>query len=201
MDFLRSLFAPHQDAVWQQLASEIGARFIPGGSQGGRVCAQVGGWEVTFDVHDTGGLHGLTLTRLRAPYVNPDGFHFAVYRGNIFTRLGTYFGLQDVEIGDPDFDDAFVIKASDEAKARALFGDARIRHLIRQQPDIRLEVRDDEGWFGDAFPDGVDELSCQIVGVVTDIERLRALYELFAETLDHLCHLGPAYEDDPRRTH
>jgi hypothetical protein len=33
--------------------------------------------------------------------------------------------------------------------------------------------------------------------VIKDIDRLKLLYELFAETLHTLCAMGSAYEDDP----
>jgi hypothetical protein len=74
----------------------------------------------------------------------------------------------------------------------------KIRALTQQQPSISLEVKDDEGWFGADFPEGVDELLFQVVGVITDVERLKSLYELFSETLNHLCHIGSAYENDPQ---
>jgi hypothetical protein len=80
---------------------------------------------------------------------------------------------------------------------RALFSNPKIRELIARQPAIHLEVKDDEGWFGPNFPDGVDELAFVVVGVIKDIERLKLLYELFAETLEQLCKIGAAYEHAP----
>jgi hypothetical protein len=44
----------------------------------------------------------------------------------------------------------------------------------------------------------VDELRFIVAGVITDIDRLKSLYELFAEALHQLCHIGSAYEDDPQ---
>ena len=52
-------------------------------------------------------------------------------------------------------------------------------------------------WFGAKFGEGIDELHFQVIGVITDIDRLKLLYELFAEVLNHLCAIGSAYEDDP----
>jgi hypothetical protein len=43
----------------------------------------------------------------------------------------------------------------------------------------------------------VDELHFQVLGVIKDIPRLRALFDLFAEVLDRLCLIGSAYEGDP----
>ena len=46
----------------------------------------------------------------------------------------------------------------------------------------------------------VDELHFTVVGIIKDIDRLKLLYELFAETLDQLCRMGAAYEKDPEVT-
>jgi hypothetical protein len=79
-----------------------------------------------------------------------------------------------------------------------MFGDRNIRRMIERLPNVYLDVRDDDGWFKSRFPEGVDELYYRFPGVLTDIERLKSLYELFAEVLNHLCHIGSAYENDPR---
>src|SRR5262249_38481875 len=139
----------------------------------------------------------ITCTRLRAPYVNPDGFRFTVYRRGVFSDIAKSFGMQDVEIGDEAFDSDFIIKGTDETKLRMLFTNPRIRDLITIQPEVHFTVKDDEGWFGPNFPEGVDELYFSVVGVITDLERLKHLYELFGETLDQLCRMGSAYENAP----
>ena len=199
MSILRQIFGPSQEEVWRQLCSEIGAEFVEGGFwRGTKVQARVKEWTVTLDTYtvSTGKSH-VTYTRMRAPYVNKGGFRFTIYRKGLFSELGKRLGMQDIEVGDPEFDRDFIIKGNDESKVLALFGNPRIRQLIQAQPSISLEVKDDEGWFSASFPEGVDELYFQVVGVVKDVERLKSLYELFAETLDHLSHIGSAYENDP----
>lgn len=135
---------------------------------------------------------------MRAPYINKDGFRFKIYRRGLFSELGKTLGTQDVEIGHQEFDHDFIIQANDAEKVRSLCAHPTIRELIQAQPDIQLEVRDDEGWVGTVFPEGVDELSLQVNGDIRDVARLKLLYELFAATINHLCHTGSAYEDDPR---
>ena len=127
----------------------------------------------------------------------PDQFRFTIYRRSVFSNLGKLLGMQDVSIGEAVFDEAFIIKANDEAKVRQLFQIAKLREMVASQPRIHLTVKDDEGWFGKEFPEGVDELCFQVGGVLKDIEQLKSLYLLFAVTLSSLCHLGSAYEDDP----
>jgi hypothetical protein len=199
MGLLRQLFGPSRDEVWQQLSREIEADFVEGGFwNGSKVEAHVKQWTVTLDTYTvTTGKVTMVFTRMRAPYVNQDGFRFKVYRRGLFSDVGKLFGMQDVEIGDPGFDRDFILQGNDEAKVRALFGNARIRELVQAQPSISLWVKDDEGWFGTKFPEGVDELCFTVGGVIKDVERLKALYDLFAEVLDHLCHIGSAYETDP----
>ncbi|MBI4473438.1 MAG: hypothetical protein HY646_12275 [Acidobacteria bacterium] len=80
---------------------------------------------------------------------------------------------------------------------RRLLLNPKIRELISSQPAIQFSVKDDEGWFGPDFPEGVDELHFNVIGVIKDVERLKRLYELFGVTLDELCRMGSAYERDP----
>ena len=143
------------------------------------------------------GKSSVTYTRLRAPYVNADGFRFTVYREGLFSRIGKFFGMQDVEVGYPEFDRDFIIKGNSPERLQALFSNPRVRSYLHAQPDVYFTVKEDEGWFGPSFPDGVDELYFQVTGVIKDVPRLKALFEMFAEVLNTLCHMGSAYEDDP----
>jgi hypothetical protein len=199
MGLLRKLFGPSKDEIWRQLSAEIGGDFVKTGFfKSTRVAVQHNDWMITLDAYtESSGETSQTYTRMRAPYVNQDGFRFTIYRKGFFSELGKLLGTQDIEIGEPAFDDAFIIQGTDESKVQDLFGNRKIRDLIEQQPRIHLTVRDDEGWFGTKFPEGVDELYFRAPGVVKDLQQLKALYELFAEVLNHLCHIGSAYENDP----
>lgn len=195
---LRKLFGPSQDEVWRQLATELGATYTDGGMwQNGKIVAHVAAWTVTLDTYTIStGKSSITYTRMRAPYVNPDGFRFTIYRAGMFSGLGRALGMQDIEVGYPGFDRDYVIKGTDGAKVRDLFAYEPIRKLLREQPEVYFEVKDDEGWFSQKFPEGVDELYFQAHGVINDVARLKALYELFAATLHRLTQIGSAYEDD-----
>jgi hypothetical protein len=71
--------------------------------------------------------------------------------------------------------------------------------LISAQPEIRFFVNNRHGGFwGKRLPKGVDELYFEVVGLIKDVDRLKLLYELFSETLDELCRMGLAYENDPQ---
>ncbi len=186
--------------VWRQLCREIGADYIEEGFWGTpKVVAKVKEWTITLDTYIEYGSEGssATCTRMRAPYVNQDGFSFRIYRKDMFSELGKRFGMQDIQVEYLDFDRDFIIKGNSEGKVRALFANPRIRQLIQAQPSILLSVHEDEGWSGPSFPEGVDELYFNEVLVIKDVKRLKSLFDLFTETLNQLCHIGSASEENP----
>jgi len=199
MNPLRKLFGPSRKEIWQLLAKEIGADYQPGGFwKGDKVQATHGEWTITLDTYAVStGKVTVVFTRLRAPYVNPDRFRFTIYRRGWFSELGKWLGMQDVEVGHPDFDRDFIIKGTDEGKLRALFASERLREVISSQPRLHLTVKDHEGWFGAKFPPDTDELCFHVGGVIKDLAQLERLFELFAETLEQLCRIGSAYERAP----
>lgn len=199
MTSLRHLFRPSHAEIWRRLSTELGARYVAGSTwKGERLEVEHGQWVVTLDLETAlVGKVPIPFTRLRAPYVNSDGFRFTIYRRTLASDVARWFGMQDVLVGHAAFDRDFIVKGNDERKLRRLCDDARLRLLLERQPQVRLTVLDDEGWFGARFPKGTDELRCSIEGVVVEKQRLQDLFELFGETLDHLCRMGSAYADDP----
>ena len=114
---LRKLFGPSKDEVWNLLAQQVGGAFKPGEGWTGksRVGVRVGQWEVALDTYtvSTGKSH-VTFTRVRAPFVNRDGFRFTIARAGVFSPVARVLGFQDVEVGDAAFDTAFVVKAKEK---------------------------------------------------------------------------------------
>jgi hypothetical protein len=202
MGWLREVFGPSQQEVWETLCNEIEADIVDGGFfRGKKVIAKVKEWVITLDTYTvSNGKTHITFTRMRAPYISKDGFKFKIYREGIFSDIGKLIGLEDIEIGYPEFDDEFIIKGNDTDKLISLFSNSQVRKLIEMQPNISFEVKDDEGWFGSEFPQGVDELYFQVPGIIRDVDRLKSLYFLFAEVLNQLCLIDSAYEDSPNIT-
>lgn len=194
---LLRILRPEQKRIWQQLAHEIQGEFVSGKGWRGVDAVQVksGDWIIVLDTVKQG--KRPTKTRMRAPYVNRDSFQFKLYRRKFGSNLAKRFGLQDIEIGHTSFDDDFIIQSNDEQKVGELLDPQRIRRLIEWQPEIMLENDVDNAWMTDTWREGRSELRFEVEGVITDLNRLKELYELFAALLNHLCHIGSAYEDDP----
>ena len=199
MGLLRSIFGPSKDEIWSAVAKDIGATFSDGGFWGkDEMRYRAGEWELLLDTYTVSrGDTSTTYTRLRAPFVNKDGLYFKIYRTGIFTGVGKWFGMQDIEIGNPFFDDHFVIKGNSVSEIRRLFSDPEVQRLAELQPDIMVTIKDDEGFFAHHYPDGVDLLQFQCIGTIKDPDRIKNLFDLFAAILERLVHLDSAYEDDP----
>lgn len=192
------LFGPSRKEIWESLASQIGAEYRGDFWKGDKVTAKIGEWSVVLDTYTVStGKSSITYTRIRAPYVNPNGFKFTIYKKGLLSGIGKLFGMQDIEIGYCEFDDSFIIKSNDEYNVRNLFSDENLRQMIQHQPSFYLTVKDDEGFFGSHFPEGVDELYFAVTGVIKDIDRLKNLFDIFADTLNQLCIIGAAYKDGP----
>lgn len=199
MSVLREIFGPSKKEVWSQLSEFIGADYVDGGFFGkNKVVVHVKEWTITLDTYTVStGKSSVTYTRMRAPYINKDGLYFKIYKAGIFSDLGRLLGMQDIQIGFEEFDTDYVIKGNNDDKIRELFSKTNIRSLIELQPRFSLQIKDDEGWFGESFPEGVDELYFSVAGVIRDIDLLKALFDLFAEVLDYMCEIGSVYDSNP----
>lgn len=199
MSLRREWFGPSREEIWRQLCGQIDARYVEGGFwKGDHVEATHRQWTITLDVYVVNtGKTSIPYTRLRAPFVNPEGFRFSIGPKSLFHMIGVLTGAQDIQVGDRDFDEQFAIKGNNEEKVRQLFQNARLRELLRAHGSTQLSVRDDDGFFGPRFPEGVDQLVLSTFGVVKEIDKLKSFFELFAVTLDELCKIGAAYEDAP----
>lgn len=140
------MFGPSKAEVWKQLSEQLHADFLPGGLfAADRVVVSVDAWTVTLDTYtEPVGRASVTFTRMRAPYVNHDNFRFLIYDRGVLDDIGKRLGLQDIEIGDREFDARFILQANDEAKMRAFLSSKALRGLMARQAPFHFEVKDDE---------------------------------------------------------
>ena len=200
MGILKSIFGPSKNEIWSQIAADMGEEFIEGGFLKGSpaLVYKHGEWQIRLDTYTKdSGNSNRTYTRVRAPFINKDELYFKIYREGFFSDMGKFLGMQDIKTGDPFFDEQFIIKSNNRKKLKLFLADPKMKELIQGQPKIHLEIRDDEGWFGADFPEGVDELYFECVGVIKETKRLKSLFDLFSVSLMRLVQIDSAYEDDP----
>src|SRR5690242_10697170 len=105
MTLRHRVFGPSRKEIWKQLSDQMHGRFVDGGAwRGDKVLVEHGDWTLTLDTYVVStGKVTLVLTRMRAPFVNPSGFRFNVYRKSVFSGIAKLFGMQDIEVGDSPF--------------------------------------------------------------------------------------------------
>jgi len=196
MGSLLERFSDHENELWKLLNEELGGELTDAkGTRHDKIVAKVGSWVVTLDEHSEAGYRSEHIyTRLRANFVNPDGLKLAVSHQGIFANIGKIVGMQDIQIDHEPFDKMFLVQGSDPDIIKTLFDDDRLRSLVKVEPNVHLQVRDAGDWFEDHFPDNVDELVLEVQGRVSDLGRLKNLFDLFARVLDGLCAQGSAYQ-------
>ena len=173
-------------------------RVRPGGfCKGSKVQAHVGPWTVTLDTaHGSTGEAHAPHPACVPPTSIPRGSDSpSIARGSSATWASCW-GCRTSRWATP----SSTRRSSSRATTRTGPGSLLRPEdpaLIPAQPKIRLEVKDSEGWFGPKFPEDVDELHFQVVGVIKDVERLKGLFDLFAEVLDRLCRIGSACKRVP----
>ena len=122
---------------------------------------------------------------------------FEIYNESLASSIAKLFGMQDILVGDTFFDDNFIIKGNNEEKIKILLNDKRLMELIELLPDLSFQIREDDGWFSEKFPDGVNELYFLCEGEIKDEAMLKNLFEVFSITLERLVEIDSAYETNP----
>lgn len=135
-----------------------------------------------IDIDLGGGFEGgFATTILSARFPNPDGFRFALHEEDFFDDLGKFFGMQDVEIGYPEFDKRIIVKTNDEARVRTILTDQTTRQVIQSLRDFTFEIVLPEEEDLDANDSTLELI---IEEGITDPVRLRQIYRVFFGTLE-----------------
>lgn len=194
MAFITTVIGPPKRAIWEELSKELGAEFVKGGVwKSDKVVVKHKNWEITLDTYTVStGKYMIEYTRMRSPFVSNDGLRFHLFRKNIVTKLGKWFGKQFIEVGCPEFDRAFVLRGNNPLQLAKFFADKTVRDMLLLQKRFDFKILDDEGWLGSKFPSVEDELYLEIHGVIKDKELLKSLFALFSASLNQLNLIGTA---------
>lgn len=180
------------DEIWFELSQEIDADFRrPGFFSSAKVILSYRRWKITLDTCEDSSIDGPSYpyTRISALYDRVGDFSFKVHRRDIFSRIGRIWDklawdMQEIETGDPFFDEKLVVRGSPEVMVRELFDNDAIREHIGKEPSIYFKTKK-AGWFTP-----MAKLYLEAGAVITDKESLKNLFELFTLTLDELSRMG-----------
>ena len=121
--------------------------------------------------------------KLEISFKNQDFFIFKIIPESAGDKVKKVFGrLREIEVGQPDFDDMFLTKGSDEKKIKNLFSKPHIREFMLNQRRLSLELTYDSLIFSTYLPIG-------------SIDHLKIIYDWFSEVLNELCIMDSGYEN------
>ncbi len=168
------------DEIWQQLTTQFQANPEP--LQYTAIILQ-NPYKIVLDIDiDLGGgfESGYETTTLSGHLLSEPNFQFAIHSKHLTDEIGKFFGMEDIVIGYPEFDEKFIIKTSDAGRVKALFSDATVRALFLSLPDFtfgitRHHVQHEE--HKSSF------LELLIETGITDVSQLKAIYQAFYAVL------------------
>ena len=191
MEWLRRAFGLDRAEIWTRMSRELGGRFVEGGHwRSDEVRVEHGPWVVVLDTFFNPASK-TSHSRMRALCANPGDLRFSISRSGFLTELAKRFGLQDLEVGDPEFDREFLVRGNQSEAIRKLLSDRELRARLRAQPAVHFSLHPLAWGSRSGYPAGTCELAFLTGGLLRDIERAKELFELLAATLD-LLGLPPA---------
>lgn len=184
-------FSLIKDAAWHRILKGVGDNLLNHDYlKDKKIELDISGWVITVDSYTVA---EKAHTRLRAPYLNTENFQFKMFRKGFFSSFMKLFGMQDIEIGNEKFDANFIIQANDKEKIKKLFSDYLLREMLSNQDSILVQIKDDEGWFKDKYPEGINELYIEVPELVQDIEQLEVMFLILAKIFQYLCDISKGY--------
>ena len=135
----KQISGKNADDIWQQVAADLSGQDIYEYNvslvQEGR---QV---ELAIEIDLGGGFEGgYQFTSLTAPIAQEHDFRFALHHQDLIDTAGKFFGMEDVVIGYPEFDEALIIKTDDQERTFRVFSDVNARKVFQSLNNFTLHL-------------------------------------------------------------
>ena len=167
----------------------------------GRITYRHGLWAVVLDTFPKTSFSffpsiGITpdyenYTRILAPYSNKEGIVAEIYEKTFVSTIGRLFGMQDIDIGAPYFDDMYIVKSNNQELMKKMLIRDKIRDLIFNFNGIHLKINSTERVLGDLHPEAKNEVYMETNEAITDLAKLKLFDELFGLVLTEIQHFSP----------
>lgn len=184
MEIIRKFSGETEEAIWQQIASDMQLQgdileYAAEVTQQNRTVY----FEIDIDLG--GGFEsGYETTKFLAPLHSHPTLRFHIHPEDWVSEIGKMLGMEDVELGFPRLDKAYIIKTNQPETLKALFANDEMRATVREFGDCDLRIittkeNDQE----------VTSLSLWFENAITDPATLRKIYHVvytLAEQIENL---------------
>lgn len=132
-------------------------------------------------------------------YAPREHFSFAIRTEKSVDQIGKAFGLQDIQLGDADFDHKFLIQGTDAGKVVNLFSDMRLRDLILQNAltELRLLAETGDMPFEHRVPKGRHAILYNHDHIVDKFDQLESIYNILTSVVHKLGAIPSLADDTP----
>lgn len=140
------LLAQRLDDMYERVARRWGGKSLPGGFLGRpAITFYFAGAPAKVDIYSTGGKHPRYYTQIQFGWLDAE-LRCEIYPEQFYHGVGKLLGMQDLQIGSPEFDHRYLINGnSDDAIRRLLNGQVqRAIEDLRQflgNDDIYVSIR------------------------------------------------------------
>ncbi|KAA3439761.1 hypothetical protein [Rufibacter hautae] len=181
METIKSFSAASEEELWHLVAYDMAnQKELLSYS----ALLQQHGTQIYFDTDlDLGGgfESGISSTTFMAPVPAHVSLRFALHEQGWMDEVGKFFGMEDIELGYPDIDDAFIIKTNQPDTLKTLLSDPAIHDMLLKHKNCTLKLDEDADETG---PETV--LTFSKDEAILDVSELREIYRLLYEMLQKL---------------
>ena len=176
----KMIAANSEETVWKRITSDLSKDNSPL-EYHVLIYHDVKKVQLDIDIDPGGGFEsGFESTTLSAVIPHLRQFKFSIHHEDIVDMVGKLFGMQDVVIGYPEFDDKLIIKTNDVVKIKNIFSDEKMREIFQSLRGFTLHTGSRN--IGDT-DNKEDFVELTIDRGVLDMDELRKIYTAFVTML------------------
>ncbi|MCC9136796.1 hypothetical protein ACFSKU_10170 [Pontibacter silvestris] len=173
MESIKQIKGETEAELWQKFAADLSAK--DNVLKYSALLLQPG-QETFFDIDiDLGGgfESGISTTRFRTALPATTALRFNIHEQDLLNEIGKVLGMEDIKLGYPEFDAAFIVQANNPNALKRLFAEESIRSILLKHPTAKLKLDTSSN------PDAPDVyLSFSKNEAIVEITDLREIYHL-----------------------
>jgi hypothetical protein len=164
--------------AWSEVASRANLAFDPGNlwGTGSKVSGIYRGHELVLDTFSTyTGKSRTEYTRVTLTTSNPSGMQLEIFKEGLLGKLGKTLGMKDIQVGDAEIDQNFIIRGQPENQVARLFTAIGLRQRLLETRSLNIKLAG-------------NRLNYQRRGIENDETTLINIFDLLAEMADQIEH-------------
>ncbi|GEO10825.1 hypothetical protein [Segetibacter aerophilus] len=138
--------------------------------------------DLDIDIHPDRGEEGeKPVTSFSVQLPDETSFRFKIQKQGIKHEIGKLFGMQDVIIGNREFDKKFLIQSNDVDKVKKVLSDEKVSSELLKHPVVDFKIRERKIGANKEIV-----LGLELEGGITETDRLKDAFQAFKAVLNHL---------------